>query len=166
MDDEQGDPIGRGSAKASEVRGRRCTAISRSTGERCARAPIVGGFVCSMHGGRAPQVRESARKRLLALVDPAIDGLLRAMEARGTCSKCGRSDDMSVVVRAAQVVLDRTGHGPSSTLLVGRSRYEEELDRMGPAELAEEAERMAGLLRAAAEEDARGAADGEAGGRE
>lgn len=44
--------------------GRRCSARSKRSGERCRRAPIVGGTVCTMHGGAAPQVRAAARRRL------------------------------------------------------------------------------------------------------
>jgi hypothetical protein len=43
---------------------RRCTARNRS-GERCRRAPTPGALVCSMHGGRAPQVIAAARTRVV-----------------------------------------------------------------------------------------------------
>lgn len=43
----------------------RCTATSRS-GNRCKRRPIPGGTVCSMHGGKAPQVAAAAEARLQA----------------------------------------------------------------------------------------------------
>lgn len=42
---------------------RRCTARSKQSGERCKRAAIVGGTVCSMHGGRAPAVAAAAGRR-------------------------------------------------------------------------------------------------------
>ena len=98
--------------------GRQCAAISKSTGERCRRAPIVGGFVCDHHGGKTPAVRASARERLLAMVDPALDALLRALRRAPPCPACGRSDaDRDpVVVRAAQIVLDRAGVGPRRRL--------------------------------------------------
>jgi len=41
----------------------RCTA-HRSDGAPCRAWAIRGGRVCSVHGGRAPQVREAARRRL------------------------------------------------------------------------------------------------------
>lgn len=44
--------------------GRRCTARAKSTGKQCQRAPILGGSVCLAHGGRAPQVRAAAARRL------------------------------------------------------------------------------------------------------
>lgn len=85
---------------------RRCAAKAKSTGQRCRRAPIWGGAVCPMHGGRAPQVKRRAHERLMALVDPAIDGLRRALE----------SNDLAAVNRAARTVLDRTGYGPSQAI--------------------------------------------------
>lgn len=40
-----------------------CTATSKRSGERCQRFPAVGATVCSMHGGKAPQVRARAARR-------------------------------------------------------------------------------------------------------
>jgi hypothetical protein len=100
--------------------GRRCSATNRS-GDRCGLPPIVGGFVCSLHGGKAPHVKAAARERLLAMVDPAIDALLRIITSpRGACDTCGRSEDMSTVTRACIAVLDRTGYGPHATLALER----------------------------------------------
>lgn len=41
---------------------RRCRATNRN-GERCGRAPIRGGVVCSMHGGAIPTVKSAAAAR-------------------------------------------------------------------------------------------------------
>jgi len=46
---------------------RRCTATAKRSGERCGRAAIVGGTVCSVHGGKAPQVRQAAEVRAAKL---------------------------------------------------------------------------------------------------
>ena len=115
------DPIGRTGREALGLTRDRCTATNRA-GERCGRPPIRGGFVCALHGGRAPQVRRSARERLLAMVDPAIDALLRALKSGPACEVCGRSDaDRDpVTVKAAQLVLDRVGMGPQAKLLLQR----------------------------------------------
>ena len=86
---------------------RQCTAKSKRSGQRCKRAPIRGGNVCSMHGGKAPQVEGSARERLASLVDPAIVALRKALEA----------DDLNATLRAARLVLDRTGYGPTKTIV-------------------------------------------------
>lgn len=44
---------------------RRCSAKSKQSGERCKRAPIVGGTVCVMHGGKAPAVQAAAEARVV-----------------------------------------------------------------------------------------------------
>jgi hypothetical protein len=54
---------------------RRCTAQSKRAGRRCLKAAILGGTVCTTHGGLAPQVRRKAAERLQDLIDP--DRLLR-----------------------------------------------------------------------------------------
>lgn len=41
----------------------RCTARSSRTGERCRKARVKGALVCGTHGGRAPQVRDKAKRR-------------------------------------------------------------------------------------------------------
>lgn len=43
---------------------RRCGATSRQSGERCKRAAIRGGTVCSMHGGKTPVIAAAAERRL------------------------------------------------------------------------------------------------------
>lgn len=57
---------------------RQCTAHSSRTGKPCAKAPIVGGTVCTVHGGRAPQVKAKAAERIEAarlLAEGAFDPL-------------------------------------------------------------------------------------------
>lgn len=99
---------------------RQCTATNRA-GEPCRRAPILGGTVCAVHGGKAPQVIAAARLKLLRGRDLAIDALLRALDGDDSpCATCGRSnsDRDPAVIRAAQIVLDRTGFGPSASLTI------------------------------------------------
>lgn len=96
---------------------RRCTAIVASTGERCKRAAIRGGFVCTSHGGAAPQVKKKARERLAELVDPFITELRRiVMESDA---------DDSVKLRGIIALLDRTGYGPGAKLEVGLSKWDD-----------------------------------------
>lgn len=78
---------------------RRCTATSTQSGERCKRAPILGGTVCATHGGSAPQVRDAAHRRLLELVDPALVRLHDLLA----------SADERVALQAVRLVLDRAG---------------------------------------------------------
>jgi hypothetical protein len=52
---------------------RRCTAKSKQSGERCKRAAIPGGKVCSIHGGKIPRVQAAAQRRLdLAKAETAV----------------------------------------------------------------------------------------------
>lgn len=83
---------------------RRCTAhLTDGSGERCRKAAILGGVVCGTHGGSAPQVKRSARERLLEAADPAAARLVRALE----------SEDERAAIRAAQIILDRAGLHPT-----------------------------------------------------
>ncbi len=103
----------------SDLTRRQCTGTNRR-GQRCGLAPIPGGPVCTLHGGKAPQVVASAQRRLLAGADLAIDYLLNLLEPKPPCDKCGRSeaDRDPVVVKACQLVLDRSGFGPTASLTV------------------------------------------------
>lgn len=47
-----------------------CKAHSKRTGARCKRVAILGGYVCRMHGGGAPQVKRMAAERIADLIDP------------------------------------------------------------------------------------------------
>lgn len=60
-----------------------CTATSSRSGQRCKRAPIDGGTVCATHGGRAPQVRAAAERRLLAQAVEADAKAILAQEGLG-----------------------------------------------------------------------------------
>ena len=95
---------------------RRCVGTNRA-GERCARAPIPGGSVCALHGGRAPQVQQSAKARLLAGAEYRNRLLTQPVDPRPPCEHCGRSDaDRNPVVQACRLVLDRSGFHPSVTV--------------------------------------------------
>lgn len=133
---------------------RRCSATNRA-GQPCGRAPIPGGRVCVMHGGAAPAVQQSAKARLLAGADLAIDYLLSMLEPRQPCPACGRSDGDRdpVVLRACQVVLDRSGFGPTASLAVTNAPPED-LSDLTWAQLADRGERLAREARRMADEEA------------
>lgn len=86
-----------------------CTATARS-GQGCRQPAIPGGTVCRFHGGSAPQVREAARRRLLALVPGALATLEDMLTA----------DSEAVRVRAAIDLLDRAGLKPATELAVSQ----------------------------------------------
>lgn len=79
---------------------RRCTAHKKN-GVRCGKSAILGGNVCGAHGGRAPQVKQAARERLAALVDPAIATVGHLVR---------KAKHEPTRLAAAKDVLDRNGY--------------------------------------------------------
>ena len=75
-----------------------CKAHNRQ-GQRCKRTPIRGGVVCYYHGGAAPQVKASARERLMALQPLAIQTLANLL---------ARDEFPTVQLGASKDILDRT----------------------------------------------------------
>lgn len=65
---------------------------------------MKGGFVCQVHGGKAPQVMKAAKERLMAMVDPALNELIKLVEDAST--------PHNVRMQAIKDVLDRCGFGP------------------------------------------------------
>ena len=129
------DLVGQPAREALGETRRRCTATNRG-GERCKRPPIIGGFVCDMHGGKAPAVKAMADRRLLAMVDPALSVLFRAVQQSPPCAHCGRSDaDRDpVALRAAGMILDRAGFHPTLAIKAETqpSQPTADLDWMAP----------------------------------
>lgn len=82
----------------------------RTNGQPCKAQAIKGGRVCRTHGGAAPQVREAARERLLALVDPALGVLARAVRKR----KSAQWEPSATELRAVSEILTRAGIGEES----------------------------------------------------
>jgi hypothetical protein len=77
-----------------------CKATNRQ-GNRCGRYAIPGGAVCVLHGGSAPQVREAARRRMLAFAPQALR-VLESVAKDVNAPAAAR-------VRAASDLLDRAG---------------------------------------------------------
>jgi hypothetical protein len=125
---------------------RRCTASNRQ-GERCGRASALGQFVCNAHGAKSPLSMRAGRERLLALAEPALGVLYRATRNAPPCEHCGRSDaDRDpVAVRAAGMILDRCGFGPSAEIAVTTSPTE--LTHETTAQVLARAEILVGALR-------------------
>ena len=90
-----------------KARRQRCTAHLSDGSRQCERWAINGSTVCATHGGQAPQVKKSARERLEALVDPAINTLRKVLQ-HGL-----DTGNASSAVRAALGILDRCGFHPS-----------------------------------------------------
>jgi hypothetical protein len=68
---------------------------------------ILGGTVCRMHGGAAPQVKKSAQERLTEMVDPLLTELFRIAQA---------SDSDAVRLAAIKDALDRAGYRANTRL--------------------------------------------------
>lgn len=101
----QGPKIQRDPMAASHPIRETCTATNRQ-GNRCGRPHIPGGTVCRFHGGAAPQVKQKAMERLLALQHPAIDRLTQLIDQR---------EFPTVAYAASRDVLDRTMGKPKET---------------------------------------------------
>ncbi len=88
-------------AQALELReGERKCRVTKKNGKKCGKYAIRGGFVCTHHGGSAPQVRASANKRLLALVEPSLVRLGDLIQ---------QSEHMPTALGAIRTVLERAG---------------------------------------------------------
>lgn len=57
----------------------RCRAHNRA-GAQCGLAPIHGATVCQVHGGRAPQVKAAAARRIADLYPKALVAIERAID--------------------------------------------------------------------------------------
>lgn len=92
-----------------------CTAHRSKGRGPCKAQAIAGGAVCRVHGGGAPQVKLAAKLRLAALVDPAIDVIMKALKP-GKLRKGEERIAKETQIRTAFLLLDRTGHGPGQKL--------------------------------------------------
>lgn len=90
----------------------RCQTITQR-GNPCRRWAVPGSKVCVLHGGSIPAAKEQIERMLLALQETAIESLMEVFAV---------ADD-KVLMEAAFKLLDRTGHGPQSSI-----RVEEPLD--------------------------------------
>lgn len=107
------------------VKGERCTAVSKRTGERCKRL-VRGGGVCPMHGGRAPQVEMSRQRRILA-AEAAADGRgLPPRDAAAALISATQDADL-VLQRLKDEALDDSGR--VNMVVIGA--VGEWLDRVG-----------------------------------
>ena len=102
------------------------------------KSAMRGQQICHFHGGKNPNALRKAQERLLALAEPAIEGLNRALE----------SNDMPAIVSAARVVLDRVGLGPHATVTLQRGTdVDDQLGGLSLEELIVEAEENLASLR-------------------
>ncbi|MCP3422976.1 hypothetical protein [Nocardioides pinisoli] len=107
--------------KCGQVHGR-CAGHTKhgpNAGKPCGANPRAGALVCIKHGGNHPGQKKAAKERLLELVDPALAALHKVLTDPNT-------DDHNKV-RAAQLVLDRTGFKPGMVIEVGMTKFDQVL---------------------------------------
>ena len=99
-----------------------CGAKKRN-GQPCRLPAMKHTTRCRIHGGASPLARHKVQEILASAAMPAVTFLLRVLEdwERTTCRYCGfPRGDPGPVIKAAQVVLDRSGFHPTLTIQASR----------------------------------------------
>lgn len=110
-----------GTKKRTAVEPVYCSA-RKTSGDPCRRRPINGGTVCASHGGRAPQVKAAAQRRILAAADRAAAAVVTLMEDRAT--------PHAVKLAAARDLLDRAGLSARAELTVDVLPWQSAIERI------------------------------------
>lgn len=120
-----------------------CQGLSRTTGLPCKRQASVGMDYCQLHGGANPASKIKAEQMLAQARLPACEALYTIIEQHqskpcGTCGfPSGDPQELKIILRACQVILDRSGMGPRSTVeMVPQSDGDENLDHWTVEEIA------------------------------
>lgn len=133
---------------------RRCH-FEKADGLRCAKRCIRGGFYCHSHA--TDFTHEQAKLALLSMVEPAFEVLFKAM---GTTCEYVHAGDLVYCkvhgldcpkwadrIKAAQIVVDRSGFGPSATLKIGEANGQNEFVNLDRHQLVAELESLTVMAR-------------------
>jgi hypothetical protein len=132
---------------------RTCGALGRN-GQPCRRYVGPGFNRCNLHGGATPGAKQKAEQTLALAALPAAEVFFDVIDRfhRQVCPTCGLPNgDPKDAMRAAEVVLNRTGFGPSATVQLTSTDDVGAVGAMTLAQLADRAEAVARRLRAAAD---------------
>lgn len=117
-----------------------CTGTSKQAKRRCRLRPIPGGTVCAWHGGKAPQVKAAAERRLLAQqitkdaeATLAHEGITAIEDPLGELGKLASASTAMMQALGARVndltALEHFGSEYSPTLKAEVQLYERAMDR-------------------------------------
>lgn len=122
----------------------------KANGDPCPNNVVPGTFRCHLHGGKAPTAKTKSETALALIRHPSIEILWTALLTLNemllqaqlpTCAACGYpvkdNDEKDTIVKTAfstaktvQMILDRTGLGPTSKLEVKQSDGDIDLQSM------------------------------------
>lgn len=123
----------------------------RANGDPCGNQVIAGGTRCAMHGGLTPVAKVKAEQALALLRMPALELLHQLIDQAGKneCESCGypkaNAEEKRVLVRMIQLVLDRAGLGPRSTIDINHRDTGLDISQLDGLERVELHERLTGL---------------------
>lgn len=116
----------------------------KANGDPCKRDVTPGMTRCQLHGGNNPAAKIKSEQLLAQARLPACEALFDIIDRwqRDTCPACnfpsGDVDTSKMIIRAAQVILDRTGLGPRSTIdMVPQKDGDLDLDLLTDGEMAQ-----------------------------
>lgn len=108
----------------------RCTATSKSTGERCRRSAIPGGTVCRWHGGAAPQVRAKAAERLSERLKIPLNLAVKRLQKQLDNGDVDAKTVLDAVVKLAALIETLEGRPSSRTEIITPDAVEAEIARL------------------------------------
>lgn len=117
---------------------------AKTNGLPCQRGCSPGMTRCNLHGGANPAAKIKSEQMLAQARLPACEALFEIIDtwSREVCPTCEHPsadiDQMKVIIRAAQVILDRSGLGPRATVeITKQSDGDLDLDLLTDGEMAE-----------------------------